>query len=486
MLFNSVEFVFLFLPVVWIVYMLLNRTKHRTIPIYWLVLSSLFFYGYFNVNYIYLIFLSVGFNYVFGILLEKVSGGIRKKTYLAIGISANVLLLGYFKYADFFIENVNTVFKADYGLLYLVLPLGLSFITFQMIGYLVDAYNGETKRYGLAYFSLFVTFFPQLIAGPIIKHNDTIPQFEDESKRKINLHNLGAGIFIFMVGMLKKVVIADTVAVWANDGFQNFQALTFSEAWITSLAYTIQLYFDFSGYCDMAIGLGLMFNIRIPVNFYSPYKARNIQEFWKKWHITLGSFLTRYVYIPLGGNRKGNMRTYINLFLVFFISGFWHGAGWTFILWGAMHGIASIVVRLWGKTNIRLPYLLSWFITFQFVNVAWVYFRASSVEQANTIIMKMFSPDWGELAGLFTHPVRSFAESATFDYIFFTLDNSIVVVGTISVLLLFTFIGRNSIEWLESFSFNRKYMYITAGFLFLVLFSVYFMQKNSTFLYFNF
>lgn len=410
----------------------------------------------------------------------------KRKTYLIIGIIFNVGLLGYYKYADFFISNVNSVAGTNFGLLHLILPLGLSFITFQKIGYLVDAYRGETKDYNFSTFALFATFFPQLIAGPIVQHKEIIPQFEDKKNKKINWDNVSAGIFIFIIGLVKKVAIADTVAIWVNDGYQNYQALSFMESWVTSLSYTIQLYFDFSGYCDMAIGLGLLFNIRIPINFNSPYKARNIQDFWKRWHMTLGRFLTQYVYIPLGGNRKGEMRTFVNLFLVFFISGFWHGAGWTFIIWGTMHGLASILVRLWGKTKINLPYWVSWFITFQFVNIAWVYFRATSVEQANTILMKMFTPDWSELTSFFTHPIRSFVTSSTFNYEIFSLNNPKIIVLSIITLLLTAFIAKNSVQWLQKFTFNWRYIFACQLMLLFVLASIFMMQKNSVFLYFNF
>ncbi len=410
----------------------------------------------------------------------------RRKLYLTIGILFNVGLLGYYKYADFFISNVNAVAGTNFHLLHLVLPLGLSFITFQKIGYLVDAYRHETKKYSFSTFALFATFFPQLIAGPIVQHKEIIPQFEEEKNRRINWNNVSMGLFIFFIGLVKKVAIADTVAIWVNDGYLHYQALTFVESWITSLSYTIQLYFDFSGYCDMAIGLGLLFNIKLPINFNSPYKSRNIRDFWKRWHATLGRFLTQYLYIPLGGSRKGEVLTYVNLFLVFFVSGFWHGAGWTFIIWGTLHGLASIVLRLWSKTKITLPYWVSWFITFQFVNIAWVYFRATTVEQANTILLKMFQPNWHEMTTFFTHPMRHFVQSATFDFNLFTLNNPKVAILTIILLLLVAFFAKNSIQWLEQFKLQWRYIFTCQLLLLFVLVTVFYMQRNSVFLYFNF
>ncbi|MGX2961688.1 MBOAT family O-acyltransferase [Peribacillus sp. JNUCC 23] len=486
MLFNSFVFIFVFFPIVFSGYFLLNYFKKNNLAIYWLVLSSLFFYGYFNPKYLFLISGSILFNYYLGWLIIRTGPQNKKKILLTFGILFNVSLLGFYKYADFFISNTNYVLGTNFNFLYLVLPLGLSFITFQKIAYLVDTYRGETEDYKLSTFALFATFFPQLIAGPIVHHKEVIPQFEDERNKKVNWDNTSVGILIFIIGLTKKVAIADTVAIWANDGYQHYQNLTFVESWITSLSYTVQLYFDFSGYCDMAIGLALLFNIKLPANFNSPYKARNIQDFWKRWHMTLGRFLTKYIYLPLGGNRKGSTRTYINIFLIFFISGFWHGAGWTFIIWGVLHGLASIVVRLWGKTKITLPFWFSWFITFQFVNIAWVYFRASNVEQANTILLKMFHPDWNELQTFLFHPLYHFVQSATFQLGSITLNNPKVIVFSLIVLLMVTFVTKNSIEWLDNF--KPKWGYIIASQLLLiaVLISIFYMQKNSEFLYFNF
>ncbi|WP_456273209.1 MBOAT family O-acyltransferase [Bacillus sp. AK031] len=486
MLFNSFVFIFLFLPIVFTGYYLLNHFKQYKASLLWLVAGSLFFYGYFEPRYLILITTSIAVNFSIGHLMNRTDRIGWKKVQLTIGILFNVSLLGYYKYADFFLSNANSIFGTDYVLLHLILPLGLSFITFQKIAYLVDTYRGETRNYNLPTFALFATFFPQLIAGPIVHHKEVIPQFENEKNKRIIWDNISMGVFIFIIGLAKKVAIADTVALWANDGFSNYQNLTFIESWVTSLAYTIQLYFDFSGYCDMAIGLGLLFNIRLPINFNSPYKSRNIQDFWKRWHMTLGRFMTQYIYIPLGGNRRGKILTYVNVFIIFFISGFWHGAGWTFIVWGIMHGVASIIVRMWGNTKITLPYWVSWFITFQFVNVAWVYFRATSIEQANVIIGKMFSPNWSEFSTFFTHPIRNFAYSSTFELPFFTINNPKVVVFSLIVLLLFAFSVKNSVEWIENFKPKWSYIVASQVLLLLVLTSVFLMQKNNVFLYFNF
>lgn len=486
MLFNSFIFIFLFLPIVFSGYFLLNHFKKYQLSIYWLALGSLFFYGYFEPKYLILITISISINYIIGSLMNRSEERGKKRILLTIGILFNVSLLGYYKYADFFISNTNTVLGTNFNLLHLILPLGLSFITFQKIAYLVDTYRGETKDYKFSTFVLFATFFPQLIAGPIVHHKEVIPQFEEEKSKRISLDNVSKGIFIFLIGLTKKVVIADTVAIWANDGFQNYHNLTFLESWITSFAYTTQLYFDFSGYCDMAIGLALLFNIKLPTNFHSPYKSRNIQDFWKRWHMTLGRFLTQYIYIPFGGNRKGPTRTYFNLFIVFFISGFWHGAGWTFIIWGTLHGIASILVRLWGKTKIQLPYWISWLLTFQFVNVAWIYFRAATVDQANIMITKMFTPNWAEFKEFLSHPVRHFPQSVTYKIGTLSLDNPKLIVLSLFILLLIAFLTKNSIQRLEEFKYKWFNIIACQLMLILVLISIFYMQKNSIFLYFNF
>jgi len=333
------------------------------------------------------------FNFGFGNLLnQKKENPALKKVILIFGVSANLGLLFFYKYMDFFIANYNFIASNDIVPLHLVLPLGISFITFQKIAYLVDSYTDSesTKDYNFINFCLFVLFFPQLIAGPIVHHSEVVPAFKNPTNWKLNYFNISKGLYIFLMGLCKKIIFADSFAVIANAGYANTGALSTTDGWLTALSYAFQLYFDFSGYSDMAVGAGLFFNIQLPQNFNSPYKSLNIQDFWRRWHITLGRFLTSYFYIPLGGSKKGEYRTLFNVFLTMFVSGIWHGAGWTFVLWGAMHGAASIIFRLWAKTKIELPGYLAWFITFMFVNLAWVFFRASSVGEATNVIVAMF------------------------------------------------------------------------------------------------
>lgn len=386
MLFNSYEYIFLFLPVVWLLYIFLQSFGLVSAAMMWLVLASLCFYGYWNPAYLPLILFSLGINFIIGKVLEKK----RSKPLLVFGIIINLGLLAYYKYAGFFLETIHQLSGLNMPVVNIVLPLAISFYTFQQIAFLVDVYRGDTVPYNLLDYALFVTFFPQLIAGPIVQQKEMIPQFRRAGSRLFGEH-LNRGLFLFFIGLFKKAAVADSFAIWANDGFSRPEQLTFVESWITSLAYTFQLYFDFSGYCDMAIGAALLFNIRLPMNFDSPYQALTIQDFWKRWHMTLNRFLTNYLYIPLGGSRHGIIRPYTNILIVFLLSGIWHGAGWTFILWGLMHGAASVVYRLWKRYGFRLHRSLAWCITFLFVNAAWVFFRADSIQDALWILKRMLS-----------------------------------------------------------------------------------------------
>lgn len=396
MLFNSPQYIFLFLPLVVIIYYLLNHYRLTTAGKAWLVFASLFFYGYWESSYLLLILASILVNYSTGIALRRSCYGgddgrhrPRRKALMVWGVSFNLGLLGWFKYVDFFIANINLAFDANLAPLYIILPLAISFFTFQQIAYLADCYQGDTREYDFLNYCLFVTFFPQLIAGPIVHHREMMPQFSSIRTKVLDWRNITTGLFIFFVGLFKKVVIADGCAVWANAGFDGDAPLRFVEAWGASLSYSFQLYYDFSGYSDMAIGAALMLNIRLPVNFNSPYKAINIQDFWRRWHMTLSRWLRDYVYIPLGGNRKGNVRTYLNIMLTFLLGGLWHGAGWTFVVWGALHGAALAIQRFWQHTGVRINVYLAWLITFMFLNLTWVFFRATSFEDALRVLRGM-------------------------------------------------------------------------------------------------
>ena len=308
---------------------------------------------------------------------------------LATGIVINLLVLAYYKYTDFLLGNINIVFDTHYALPHIALPLAISFFTFTQIAYLVDSYRGETADYDLLNYSLFVTFFPHLIAGPIVHHSQIMPQFASRWRLTKRSANILKGLFIFAIGIFKKVVIADTFAGWADAGFDGGQPLGFFAAWATALSYAFQIYFDFSGYCDMAIGASLLFNIWLPINFNSPYKALDIQDFWRRWHITLSRFLRDYLYVPLGGNRYSPHRTYVNLLATFVLGGLWHGATWMFVIWGGMHGCALAIHRFWKGFHRPMSPILAWPMTFAFVTFAWVFFRAKTLDDAMRVLQGM-------------------------------------------------------------------------------------------------
>ncbi|MGE4294196.1 MAG: MBOAT family protein [Campylobacterales bacterium] len=487
MLFNSHEFIFLFLPVMFFGYFYLTSKRLIIGSKAWLVGGSLFFYGWWNVLYLPLILVSMLVNYAIGTSLPKIEkeGGkhLSKRSLLAVGIIFNAGLLGYFKYTDFLLENFNGIFGSDVPLPHIVLPLAISFFTFQQIAYLVDSYRNETKEYDLLNYALFVTFFPQLIAGPIVHHKEMMPQFSSKWNLVKNYRNIALGLFIFSIGLFKKVVIADTFAKWATQGFDHAETLNFFEAWATSLSYTFQLYFDFSGYTDMAIGAALLFNIKLPINFNSPYKARNIQDFWRRWHITLSRFLRDYVYVPLGGNRSGKYRTYGNLFATFLIGGLWHGASWMFVIWGAMHGAAIVIHRIWQELGFRMWGWLGWLITFNFINVTWVFFRAEEMEDAWRVLRGMGGGGGVVLPG----PVQTkllFLETYGVQFGGWLSE----VGGTLMLpLAILAGIFLQFLPNTLAISNNKKYMGIKiflAGALFSV--GIFGLSGASEFLYFNF
>ncbi|WP_070971887.1 MBOAT family O-acyltransferase [Vibrio sonorensis] len=442
MLFNSYEFIFLFFPIALAMFCLTNGDKYKKIT-----LISLAFYSYWNPYYTILLIASISFNYIASKLISN-------KLSLAISIAINILVIGYYKYFNFIIDNMNVILSSNLNNESIILPLAISFFTFQQIAYLVDNYK-EKLSYGFWEYSAFVCFFPQLIAGPIVHHNQLLPQLE---KSMVKIDNFCEGLFLFSVGLFKKVVIADTFGSYVNDGFDNYSNLTFIESWTTSLSYTLQLYFDFSGYCDMAMGLALVFGVRLPLNFNSPYKSRNIQEFWRRWHITLGAFLRDYIYIPLGGNRKSNIIISLNLIITFLIGGIWHGAGWTFALWGLIHGVALVNHRLWKVFNIRIPKLASILITFLFVNASWVIFRSENMDMAISILTKMISIN---------------------DYKNTDADSTLILL--ILFGLLSVFFIRNPHEK----PFKATYITLVSSIFFFVS-SVILFTKDSAFLYFNF
>ena len=438
MVFSSLDFIYLFLPPVLIGYLVLRHLKWESGIIWWLTTASLVFYAWWNPVYLPLLLGSVVVNYG----LHRVLLAVRDKFILTCGIVFNLGLIGVFKYADFFIGNANAIAGAQFPLLHIALPLAISFFTFQQIGFLLDTYKGEVCECDFARYMLFVVFFPQLIAGPIVMQKQTIPQFRLSVFRNRLTLNLAVGATLFAIGLFKKIVLADGIAPYANTVFDLAEAGTgvpMQAAWIGALAYTFQLYFDFSGYCDMALGLARMFGIRLPVNFNSPYKATNISDFWRRWHITLSEFLRDYLYIPLGGNRQGPTRRMVNLMITMLLGGLWHGASWTFVFWGGLHGAYLAINHAWsalcatGRVPRLLPAPLAAFaargLTLLAVIVAWVFFRAESFAGATGILSAMagfstvYEPEaWIEVTRQTTSVWAAFAFLAT---VVFLLPNSI-------------------------------------------------------------
>jgi alginate O-acetyltransferase complex protein AlgI len=499
MIFSSWQFIFAYLPLTFFVYFWLNNQRLIVLGKVWLVMASLFFYAYWDIRYLPLILGSIFLNFALGTGLtqgfqqsvervQKPYKDVNRKAVLVTGIAANLLLLGYYKYTDFLIENVNAVFGTGCELQHIVLPLAISFFTFTQIVYLVDSYRGETADYDLLNYSLFVTFFPHLIAGPIVHHRQIMPQFLSHWTLTKRISNILKGLFIFSIGLFKKAVIADSFAVWADAGFDGEQRLNFFEAWATSLSYTFQLYFDFSGYCDMAMGASLLFNIWLPINFNSPYKALNIQDFWRRWHITLSSFLRDYLYIPLGGNRCSKYRTYLNLFITFVLGGLWHGATWMFVIWGALQGCALVIHRVWKGFHRPMPPALAWLFTFIFVNIAWVFFRAKTFDDAKRVLGGMV--DFYSIFGneVVFAPTSDLAWGGWLsDFLIKILPTSLIGQLPVYFAIVAAFVivqQKNSIEMVNG-PINIRRLVYSVG-LFSVAMHFTLGQTSSVFLYFNF
>lgn len=480
MSFNSYIFILCLLPISFIGYFALSRKKQEY-GLWCMAVSSLVFYAWAGISVLVLLVVSLLLNYIFTAFIRRRNS----KLILALGIILNVILLIYFKYSGFLVQNINALFNTDFIFKNIALPLGISFFTFTQISWLVDTYRGETRDYSLLEYVLFISYFPKMAEGPIALHGDILPQFRDKSRKTIDYDNISRGIMIFVLGLFKKLMIADTLGKAVDWGFNNVPDLYSMDIWIVMLCYTLQIYFDFSGYCDMAAGVSLLFNIELPVNFNSPYKALSITDFWKRWHISLTSFLRKYVYFPLGGSRRGTVRTYINMMIVFIISGIWHGANWTFILWGALHGACQVLHRIFRKPFDKLFVPVRWFITFLFVNIAWLLFRADSVAQWWYMVGKAFGIKYRtmheELVSVFKIPrLRSVLNVAGIPY----SDMGVYVFGMVLMLCVCMFIclvPRNNLERQHKTS-------VWSLALTFVLFMVCFLSLSNvtSFLYFNF
>lgn len=419
MLFTSNIFIWIFLPIVFGNFFILGRFFGKEVAAFWLALASLFFYGWWDVRNVLLLLVSILFNYSMGFVISRCvissSNFNRGRLALIIGVIGNLLFLAYYKYATFFLTSANEVFELEFKITNVILPLGISFFTFTQIAFLVDTWRGKAKEYSFVHYLLFVTWFPHLIAGPVLHHGQMMPQFRHDTTYKINSKNISVGLSLFSIGLAKKLLIADSISPYADLVFgavASKQSIDVFVAWAGALAYTFQIYFDFSGYSDMAVGLSMLFGIRLPINFNSPYKALNIIEFWRRWHITLSLFLRDYLYIPLGGNRNGEHARYINLMLTMLLGGLWHGAAWTFVIWGGLHGLYLCTNHLWQAVRLHfrmgtpsvLGKIAGGLITFFAVVIAWVFFRADSLGNANILIEAMFNTlgsgsDWASVFG---------------------------------------------------------------------------------------
>lgn len=511
MLFNSYLFIFLFFPICLIGYYSLLHWQKKELAQLFLIAMSFWFYGYFQVNYLLIMVLSIAGNYLFHRIISRASSPLFAKCAMIFAVAADLGVLFYFKYYDFFVENINGIFGTSFLLRHVVLPLGISFFTFQQIGFIVDTYRGEVKDCKLLPYALFVAFFPQLIAGPIVNQSEMLPQLEQMTKKAFDWEKFSRGFSLFVMGLFKKVILADTFGTGVDYGYANLGLLGRMDAVLIIFFYSLQLYFDFSGYCDMARGIGGMLGIEIPVNFHSPYHAVNIVDFWKRWHITLNRFFTRYVYIPLGGNRRGRMRMYGNLLLVFLLSGLWHGAGWNFLVWGMLHGMLYVLTRWWQEhfgTNVTnasetsgmktgketggkqvchaIMTCVSRICLFLYVSIAWVYFRAENIAQANGLLRLAFRGKSQKLS-------MDLAECFRLDELWYVLkvlhldamaySRYILMFVMLIVGLYLAMFGRNAVEIAGAVK-GKLVSAVLFGAVF--VWCVLSFSQVSAFLYFNF
>src|SRR5258705_2452952 len=478
MLFNSYAFIFLFLPIALIGYFALGRLGHLA-PVIWLGLASLAFYSVSNWQFALLLLASIAFNYTVGLLLiSKPRRTVPRFAVLTVGVAGDRVVLGIFKYAGFLAANLNAIFSTGITIS-ILLPVGISFYTFTQIAFLVDAYRGNVARYALPHYALFVTYFPHLIAGPILHHKDMIPQFERAAARLPDPHLILCGLIIFGIGLFKKTGLADGIQPLVSLAFGP-NAPTCDQAWIGALAYTFQLYFDFSGYSDMAIGISLMFGIFLPLNFNSPYKPTSIIDFWRRWHMTLSQFLRDYLYIPLGGNRHGRTLRYVNLMITMLLGGLWHGAAWTFVVWGALHGVYLCINHVWSHFGPKPPPsfagladIAGLILTFSAVVIAWVFFRATDMTTALSVLSKMADPSniaFGRVEMVYALFVAAYAALAWF------APNTQEIMG-------YDHKNRSVGENLRAQRMRPLFLYATAA---VLAFGILGIQQHSEFIYFRF
>ena len=496
MLFNSYFFIFVFLPFSLAGWYLLNRLKQFKLAQGYLIGMSLWFYAWYNVSFLWVMLGSCLFNFGISFLLSRRDTAQMRRLILIVGCAANIGALGVFKYYNFFVENINAAFGADFQTRNILLPLGISFFTFQQLSYLIDRCRGEAPHYDLLDYLSFVTFFPSLISGPIVLHASTVPQFQDRTGRRFSTEGFAKGVMQFVIGLGKKVLLADTLALAVNYGYENIASLDAPTALAAAVGYTLELYFDFSGYSDMAVGVGKMFGIDIPENFNSPYQAVSVKDFWKRWHMTLSSFLQTYVYFPLGGSRKGKLRTFLNTMITFLVSGLWHGANWTFVFWGFLHGLGVAAAGIGGKRKKtragagrnRFLRFLCQAATFAYVCMAFVFFRADSLQDGFLLLSRIFSFQAdGQLVLMAAamEPSEIYIVTKALSLIVPSLVGAAQVAVLILVLAASFFVlsRKNTVQIVSQ---NRISFRFTLWLAFLFAWSVVSLSGVSTFVYFNF
>lgn len=485
--FNSYIFLFLFLPVAVIGYYGLQYLKLHRVAQGFLVAMSLWFCAYGSLQSLGIFVLSACVNYLIVQIMWKAKEKHVKMAWFIVGIIANIGVLFCFKYYDFFIENINHMIGTDASLLQLALPLGISFYTFQQIAYLVDSYREECENYSFGEYMVAVSFFPKMVQGPISYLSELVPVFRKEENRKVNYENLSKGMYAFALGLAKKVLIADTLSPMVTSYYSNPDSFNATTTVFAIIWYTLQIYFDFSGYCDMAMGIAYMFNVKLPINFNSPYQADSIDAFWDKWHMTLTRFFTKYVYFPLGGSRRGKVRTYVNILVVFLVSGLWHGANWTFILWGAMHGLAKVVHRLAKKWIGYIPKWIRVTLTFAFVSFAWSLFRANSIAQAKEVWGQIVKGGFGDISTVMTDYFNELLEMKILVRFglggMLELYPSLILVVFTVLLLVMCFFTKNVQERVQNMKYSYRTMIVT---IVLLLWSIVSLTEGNAFLYANF
>ena len=503
MLFNSFSFILLFLPITLIGWFLLNKLENKSFADIFIIAMSLFFYSIFGVNIMLIMCASIVVNYVISAAMNPFNARAKVRALKIIGIIVNLAFLFYFKYYDFFVGSAVEALGMNYKSAQIIMPIGISFYTFQQMSYIIDRGRGEAEHYSLIDYALYVTFFPKLIEGPIAFHEEILSQFKSPEKRIFNPENFQKGIILFVLGLSKKVLLADNLSLVVNYGFEQTFFLDTLTVIAVMLAYTFQIYFDFSGYCDMASGIALMMNIELPINFNSPYKAATVKELWQRWHMTLSRFFVKYVYIPLGGSRKGKVRTVLNVLIVFVLSGLWHGAGWTYICWGLMQGLLVVwddigIIAVEGSNKgkylfrdeplIKVPKIVGQFFTFTFFVISLFFFGASDMTYAIGMFKRLF---------YFTYPgfltrtasqldlAENYVLSQIISMVAPSFENALYIATLIILLAICFFVNtrKNAYEIATSAKVTKKF---TFGLAVLFIWSFISLSQVSTFIYFQF